>query len=58
MASGPEINCFSYVIQPKEIVCKSVNNGPTFTKFHSCVAKYVCYEWVEMLPHRISGLNM
>ena len=27
-----------------EIVYKSVNNGPTFTKFDSLVAKYVCSE--------------
>ena len=43
-ASGPEISSFSCVIQPIEIVYKSVNNGPTFTKLDSFVAKYVCYE--------------
>ena len=41
---GLKISCFSCVIQPIEIVYKSVNNGPTFTKLDSFVAKYVCYE--------------
>ena len=43
-ASGPKISCVSCVIQPIEIVYKSVNNGPTLTKVDSFVAKYVCYE--------------
>ena len=38
-ASGPENQLFSCVIQTIEIVYKSVNNGPTFTKFDSFVAK-------------------
>ena len=42
-ASGLEISCFSCVMQI-EIVYKSVNNGRTFTKLDSFVAKYVCYE--------------
>ena len=41
---GLKISCFSCVIQPIEIIYKSVNNGPTFTKLGSFVAKYVCYE--------------
>ena len=41
---GWKISCFSCVILPIEIVYKSVNNGPTFTKLDSFVAKYVCYE--------------
>ena len=41
---GLKISCFSCVIQPIEIVYKSLNNGPTFTKLDSFVAKYFCYE--------------
>ena len=41
---GLKISCFSCVILPIDIVYKSMNNGPTFTKLDSFVAKYVCYE--------------
>ena len=41
---GLKISCFSCVILPIEIVYKSVNNGPTFTKLDSFVAKYVRYD--------------